>query len=212
MIAVCLLTCDRPELTALCASSFQKYHADRADLVWLHCDGGSLTRENVMLAEAYGFLTLVAPPREQRIGQMATLRIFLEEAIRMDCDWMLWLENDWEAVARIPDEAFLNTTGADTVRLFGEKKMQSGPRMWAGIRRILTQERIVWTPVLPGWEAGFAHWGAGGTLIKTDVLWRQRHQPRLKDVIKAENNLLSLRPVNNLMWCHGLVTTEGVIG
>jgi len=212
MIAVCLLTCDRPELTALAVTSVQKYHQGRTDLLRLHCDGGSLTDENVRLAAAYDFITLTAPCRAERIGQMATLRIFVEAASRAHCDWMLWLENDWEFIAPCPDEAFLNWTSADTVRLFGAKKMRSGPRQWAGTRRIHTQERIEWVPIAAGWEAGYAHWGAGGTLIRREVLARQLHQPRLKDVIIAENNLLSLRPVENLMWCNGLYTTEGVIG
>ena len=212
MIAVCLLTCDRPELTALAVSSFQKYHAGRPDLLLLHCDGGSLTDENVQLAEAYGYRTLMAPPRAERVGQMVTLRAFVKAAVKADCEWILWLENDWEAVAAIPSESFLTLTGAETVRLFGIKKMRSGPRQWAGSRRIHTTEMIKWCPIIPGWEWGKAHWGAGGTLVKTAVLQRQFRQPRLKDVIIAENNLDSWRPTENLMWCHGLHTTEGVIG
>jgi len=212
MIAVCLLTCDRPEMTILAASSFHKYHQARTDLVLLHCDGGSITTENVDIASAYGYLTLVAPPRHQRIGQMATLRYFVEEAVLVKCDWILWLENDWEAVAPIPSEDFLNDSEAETVRLFGTRKMQTGPRQMAGARRIHTHALIDWQPVSPGWEEAYAHWGAGGTLIQTAVLLRQLHQPRLKDVIIAENNLLSWRPVENLMWCHGIETTAGVIG
>lgn len=212
MIAICLLTCDRPELTVLAASSIQKYHPNRKDLLRLHCDGGSVTDENVQLASAYGFTTLIAPKREDRIGQMATLRIFVQKARLEGCDWILWLENDWECVAPLPTEDFLRSSGAETVRLFGEKKMRDGPRQWAGTRRILTQERINWRPAMEGWETARAHWGAGGTLVKTAILERQLHQPRLKDVIKAENYLLSLRPLENLMWCNGLVTTEGVIG
>lgn len=210
MIAVCLLTCDRPELTVLSASSFQKYQTE--DALLLHCDGGSLTDENVQIAKSYAYRTLVAPSRENRIGQMATLRFFVGAAWEAGCHWILWLENDWEAVAPLPTEEFLEWSGAETVRLFGAKKMRSGPRQWAGTRRMNTEERIEWVPVLPGWEGGRAHWGGGGTFVQTDILRRQLHLPRLKDVITAENNLVSLRPVDNLMWCNGLHTTEGVIG
>lgn len=212
MIAVCLLTCDRPELTAWAVSSFQKHHADRKDLLLLHCDGGSLTDENVRLARAYGYQTLVAPRRADRIGQMETLRHFVQKALSESCAWILWLENDWESVAPIPTEAFLHASGAETVRLFGVLKMHEGPRKLAGTRRIGTDERIDWRPAMDGWETGRAHWGGGGTLVKTSILQRQLHQPRLKDVITAENYLLSLRPLENLMWCHGLISTEGIIG
>jgi len=210
MIAVCLLTCDRPELTAIAAESFDRHHR-RRQMLRLHCDCGSgHTEENVSIAKAHGFTTLIAP--DERIGQMATLKVFLEAVTKANCQWLLWLENDWETVAPLPSEQFLRNSGADTVRLFGVKKMRSGPRQWAGSRRILTQEPIDWQPDMPGWESGRAHWGGGGTLVKTEVLQRQIHQSRLKDVIKAENNLLSLRPVENLMWCNGLETTPGVIG
>lgn len=212
MTAICLLTCDRPELTAIAAASFDRHHSARCDQLRLHCDGGSETGENVAIAKAHGFQTLVAPARRDRIGQMATLRIFLDAITRYACDWLLWLENDWETVTPLPSESFLHESGADTVRLFGAKKFRSGPRQWAGARRILTRERIDWQPAMAGWEAARAHWGAGGTLVQAAVLQRQIHQPRLKDVIKAENNLWSLRPIENLMWCRGLVTTAGVIG
>lgn len=214
MIAICLLTCDRPALTEIAASSFSAYHPVRPDLLRLHCDGGSMTGENVEIASKHGFATLVAPPRSERIGQMATLRIFVETCVAMACRWLLWFENDWECVASLPDEEFLDFSRADTVRLFGAKKMRTGPRQWSGSRRILTQEPIDWQPsiALPGWEYGMAHWAGGGSFIKTEVLERQLHQPRLKDVIKAENNLRSLRPLDNVMWCNGLVTTAGVMG
>ena len=213
MIAVCLLTCDRPELTVLAASSFHKHHHARTDLRLLHCDGGSVTSENVDIARAYGYRTLIAPPRAERIGQMATLRHFVAAAGLLECDWILWLENDWEAVGSIPTSTFCDHADVETVRLFGVQKFEDGPRKWSGARRLLTRDRIDWQPhSYFGWECARAHWGAGGTLVKTSVLQRQLHQPRLKDVIKAENNLLSLRPIVNLMWCHGLQTTEGVIG
>ena len=210
MIAVCLLTCDRPALTKLCVSSFVQHHGQRTDLLLLHCDGGSETDENVSLALSHGFLTLCAPSREERIGQMATLRIFLDEVKDAHCPWMLWLENDWETVAQIPTEDFLEQ--ADTVRLFGVRKMRYGHRQLAGSRRMGTEDPIVWTEHAVGWESGRAHWAAGGSLIRTEILERNRSVRRLKDVIEVENNLWSLRPVENLMWCHGVETTAGVMG
>jgi hypothetical protein len=139
----------------------------------------------------------------------------VEEAVAAQCDWMLWLENDWEFVHAVPSPEFfrrLSNEGVETVRLFGTQKMKDGHRRLAGIRRILTRERIDWQPSsILGWEYGRAHWGAGGTLIQTDILQRHLHRSRLKDIIKAENNLRSVRPYVNLMWCNGLITTEGIL-
>lgn len=212
MVAVCLLTCDRPALTAIAAQSFVAYNPGRRELLLLHADGGSETGENVGIARAHGFQTLVAPPRAERIGQMATLRIFLEAVQRAGAEWMVWLENDWESVAALPNERFIATSGMDTIRLFGVRKMRTGPRALAGPHRIGTREPIVWTPAMPGWEQGRAHWGGGGTIVRTDVLTRQVHQPRLKDVITADTALRSLRPLHNLMWSLGLETTPGFLG
>lgn len=212
MLAVCLLTCDRPELTARTVESFAVHNAGRADLCLLHADGGSQMCENVDLAAAHGFHTLVAPLATERIGQMETLRIFLAEVTRQQIGWVVWLENDWESVVAMPSTAFLDDADIETARLFGRLKFRDGKRAPAGRLRIGTTEPIVWQTDRPGWERGRAHWGAGGTIVRTSVLQRQAHQSRLKDVILAENNLVSLRPVENIMWSIGQDTTEGFKG
>lgn len=212
MLAVCLLTCDRPELTARTLASFATHNVGRSDLRLLHADGGSQTKDNVDLAEKYGFWSLVAPGAARRIGQMETLRILLSEVTRLGIDWVVWLENDWESVAPLPSDAFCEAADVETVRLFGRLKFRDGPRAPAGRLRIGTTVPIEWRADRPGWERGRAHWGAGGTIVRTAVLTRQVHQRRLKDVILAENNLVSLRPVENIVWSIGQETTEGFQG
>lgn len=215
-IAVCLLTCNRPELTARTVTTFVEFNRDREDLVLLHCDGGSDTSKNVELAQAAGFRTLVAPRPTARIGQLATLRYFLEFVHIARIPWVLWLENDWESVAPVPaNPGRIGTGHHATVRLFGAMKFRGGHRARAGEHRIGTNDRIRWSPLdtAPGWEWGYAHWGAGGTLIKTSVLVEQaRGATRLKDVITANPSLASVRPVDNVMWSIGEETTAGFMG
>jgi len=216
MIAVCLLTCDRPELTEQSVWSFVKQNNDRLEsFLLLHCDGGSHAPTNCEIAKAAGFRTLVAPSPRQRIGQMTTLLYFLQAARKYEADWIVWLENDWESVAPLPSDVFIETSGADTIRLFGAKKFRDGPRQNAGPHRIGTNDHILWEPWpgrTPGWEMGLAHWGAGGTMIRTDILARCSHLRRLKDVITHTTDLQSLRPLENIMWSIGHESTEGIIG
>lgn len=215
-IAVCLLTCDRPELTAVTVESFVRFNQGRADLTLLHADGGSQTDENCAIAEAAGFHTLIKPT--QRIGQLATLKFFLREVQAQLIPWVLWLENDWESVAPVPREPFpgcYGRVGTKTVRLFGVRKFRNGKRALAGRYRIGTTDRIKWSeiPSAPGWEWGYAHWGAGGTIIKTEVLARQMATAqRLKDVITADTHLPTVRPRENIMWSIGEETTRGFQG
>jgi hypothetical protein len=105
-VAVCLLTCDRPELTEPTARSFVAWNGVRSDLRLLHADGGSTGFANLNIAKRHGFRTIAAAG--ERIGQMETLRIFAREAFNLGADWMLWLENDWESVAEIPTGSFLD--------------------------------------------------------------------------------------------------------
>jgi len=145
---------------------------------------------------------------------MTTLLYFLQEARKYEADWIVWLENDWESVAPLPSHAFMaEATGVvDTIRLFGAKKFLDGPRQNAGPHKIGTREPIVWSPWSPNWEFGLAHWGAGGTMVRTDILARCSHLRRLKDVITHTTDLPSLRPMENIMWSIGHESTEGIIG
>lgn len=219
-LAVCLLTLDRCDLTAITVRSFVEHNRARlGDFELLHCDGGSAWPRNVEIAKRYGFRTLLAPPATERVGQFVCLLAFLDGAYAAGADWMLWLENDWQSVKPLPwPEAFRE--GVETVRLFGELKFQSGRRRRAGRFRIGTNELIEWhRSAVDGWEEGFAHWGGGGTAIRVEALEhliaraRGRHpSPRLKDVIAADPRLVSLRPTENVMWSIGLETTPGMIG
>lgn len=213
MIAVCLLTCDRAELTEQAASSFIAHNDARNDLAFLHCDGGSATFANCNIAKRHGFKTIFAPC--QRVGQMETFRAFFTEVERIKADWILWLENDWISERAIPSAMFFDAAEASavqTVRLFGENKMKSGPRAPAGKHRMGTKEPISWRPSpFPGWEEGLAHWACGGSLIRAVTVREFVHLPSLKEIMLRWNALRSLRPRENIMWSIGPETTPGFI-
>lgn len=212
MIAVCLLTCDRAELTEESARTFSEHNSSRDDLTFLHADGGSATFANVNIARRYGFRTIFAPL--VRVGQIETLNVFFAEVQRLGADWILWLENDWVSEHSLPSSVFLDQAKASviqTVRLFGERKMKSGRRAPAGKHRMGTKEPIDWRPSLAfeGWEEGLAHWAGGGSLIQTATVRQFIHLSSLKEVMLRWNALRSLRPKQNLMWSIGVDTTPG---
>lgn len=216
MIAVCLLTCGREELSSRTVVSFREHNRGRSDLILLHADaGGPDTLRNRVIALNGGFRTVHAPT--ERVPQMASFRALLEEAALKGAEFVLWLENDWESVAPIPtlDELREHAeAGIVTFRLFGKRKMrEDGPRALAGEHRIGTKDKIDWQPTAGGkWEAGLAHWAAGGSIATLAYLESQYHRKRLKDVITARNDLPSLRVTENIMWHIGEQTTEGFQG
>lgn len=216
MIAVCLLTCGRDDLTVRTAHSFEFFNAGlRSDLICLHADcGGHGPHRDV---ETFGFRTVHAP--RERVPQMVSYRALIEEAALKGAEFVLWLENDWESVAPIPTLDWLRKArdehGIVTWRLFGERKMRGdGPRAMAGEHRIGTKDRVHWIDCLEfeGWQRGHTHWAAGGSIATLAHLESQLHRPRLKDVITAKNDLPTMRPVQNVLFHIGHETTPGFQG
>jgi len=223
MIAVCLLTCGhaggRGELTERTVESFEQHNQGRPDLIRLHADCG-LTWASTDWVEGRGYVSVHEKREGLHVPQMVSFRQLVEAAALKGAEFVLWLENDWESAAPIPSIEVLRA-GRDGPlkvvqwRMFGKRKMQKdGPRALAGEHRIGTKEKISWKPApgWKGWEFGFAHWGAGGTIATLDFLEEQLFRNRLKDVITSKNDLPTLRTVSNRLWHIGDVTTEGFRG
>lgn len=218
MLAVCLLTCgpERVAETARTASTFKAHNRGRKDVVLLHVDGGGEgSRVNQTIAAGHGFETISAP--RKRVGQIESLRAFLADRRVTTSNFVLWLENDWESERPLPPPEFFKANGHFAqVRLYGARKMKGdGPRALAGTHIIGTKTPIDWRPLErePGWEKGRCHWGAGGTLVKPSILLGGAYEAaRLKDIIVAANNCVTIRPVENILWHIGEKTTEGFFG
>lgn len=207
-IAVCLLTCNRAELTEITAKSFTGFNRGVEGIELLHADGGSDTSDNADIARRYGFRSLNEP--EHRIGHMQTVRLFIHEAQAVKADWLLMLENDWESVGPLPPSDFFERASSqriETIRLFGTHKMRE---RIAGEYRLGTKEKIIWKPwTEPGWEWGRAHWGCGGTLIRTDLIAALANRQNVKVIMRERNEMLSIRPRANIMFSNGMETTPG---
>lgn len=216
MIAVCLLTCGPERLAVTCETvgSFLAFNSGRRDMILLHADGGGAgARENCDVAEDAGFTTIAAPA--DRVGQIESFRSFMGFVLADPAiEAIAWFENDWASAKPLPPIDFLHRwPGVDQFRLYGDRKMRGyGPRAPAGDKHIRTKRPLEWSQSKEsGWEHGYAHWGAGGTIVRPRAIKPWLDLPRLKDVIVA-TDLDTMRPKENILWHIGEATTRGFFG
>lgn len=218
-LAICLLTCDRPEYTkatlkSLIATNWQLVCGIDADTILLHADDGSISDRNDKLASQYFFKKVYGRPKGNRGGAGIALRSMWRSAVEMGATHILHLENDWEIVAPIP-----LFPGADTVRLYGRKKERGeGPRSRTGQHIAGTSEKIQWIPsAYPGYElAQEASWGGPPSITKAAILIAATEPddpPRsIKEITKALARIYSIRPIENIVFHIGEQKTPGTWG
>lgn len=205
-LAVCLLTADRPDYTADTVASFVE-KADEPGFIRLHADDGSERRDNIQIAAAGDFETVYATTN--RRGPITALKCMWTKAASLGATHILHLENDIEFVSPLP------RFDIECVRLYGEHKARSGPRMQTGPNIIGTKEPIVWTEAFDTingnkWFRGFAHWAGMPSITETELLLRGvMHAECIKDICFALPRLESLRPMRNLTWHVGDKRTPG---
>jgi hypothetical protein len=193
MIAVGLVTCERPRYTLRTLASFLRYHS-RSAFCLLHADDASQTSVNALLAQAAGFQTIYTAPH--RAGPLPALQALVAAAGRAGASHFCYLENDWEWVGPMPQGLHV-----ECVRFYGATKARSGPRAPTGTRRLGTSEQIQWSPCGQGWEYGQAHWGGPPSLTLLPLLAPVVAQAQtFKQVSLLLPTLATLRPVTNLVW------------
>jgi hypothetical protein len=196
-IAVLLQTCGREDLTRRTVESFVRYNLPR-DCLLLHADDESVGPENIAIAKEGWFNTVFAPV--ERLGQMAGLKAMCAEveACRRRAKWIVYLESDWLTVKKWPWN-LRHLPDVETVRLFGERKAQEGPRAMAATNCLATGRPIEWHSDMPGIEYGLAHFVAP-SITRADVLLPLvRECATVKDICRARP-LRSVRPVENVVW------------
>lgn len=194
MIALCLQTCDRPELTARTLASFVAFN-DPARFLLLHGDDASRDLDNHNLAKAAGFRTVVQT--SVRMGVIAVRRALFDQAAARHADWVLLLENDCESVRSFPWPLFEFVSqfpGIYCLRLFGAFK---GPNEtdpckavseWASSGDPVRWKRLVKAPE-PA-EIGTIHWTAQPAVTRTSEAvsiqlghWRDLRKARTVRVV-----------------------------
>lgn len=198
-IAVCLLTSGRPEYTETTLRTFSQHNSGRDDLLLLHADDGSADQLNIDLARAHGFRTVHRSP--VRTGGIPALRAMWTAAWQMGARRILHLENDFEWVGAVPDIEW------PCVRLYGEFKGRGA--LHEATRRIdlVTRKTVDWQPHhVPGWERGLIHMGGPPSIVDIDLLMPRIERARvLKDI--GMFTIDTIRPVENIVWHIGAITT-----
>ena len=197
ILAVCLLTADRPEYTADTVLSYMNNTEEPGHLRF-HADDGSERRDNIQIAAAGDFETVYATT--ERRGPVSALRVMWTRAAAAGATHILHLENDIELVAPLP------RFNAESVRLYGERKARSGPRQMVGPHRMGTKDPIEWREEFSDlrgniWSRGRAHWGGMPSITRTELLLRAiTCAETFKDISLTLNSMDTLRPRNNLAW------------
>lgn len=209
MLAVCLLSCGRPDLTRRTVESFIRHNAPGLhEMKLLHAvDECGKADPNWTIANTWGFRCVHAP-RERR-GLMAGLRALVSAAGASGCDRFLWLENDWESVEAVP--LFAGPDGnVQCLRLYGVDKQADGTRP-AGRKNMVTGEKITWRRIRGGfWEAGGAHFGGAPSICSVgQFLPHLDAATSMKDLARRVGSLRTLRVVDNIVWHIGDEGTPG---
>ena len=204
-LAVCLLTCDRPNYTKTTLESFSLYNPDirHQPRTLYHADDGSTALDNYVLASKYAFTTVWGA--KKRTGQGAALNAMWARAAEEGATHILHLENDWQWTAPIPAPP----EEAVCLRLYGAQKARGGPRAATGTRTLPGNELTAWTPLEGGlWERGRTHWAGPPSITDVSFLLPAANgAARIKDITNRLT-LDTLRPVENIVWHIGEETTQ----
>lgn len=204
MIAVCLLTSGREAYTRQTLKSFMAHNPGAAErFILLHADDGSNNSANELAAKFHDFETVHRSP--VRTGGAPTLRTMWREAARRGADRILHLENDWQWTGPVPDIEW------PCVRLYGEwKGRDKGLEERSGTVHLGTREHVTWrTHSVPRWEVATIHWGGPPSITSTDLLLEAAAGADKIGAIARRLSVSTIRPLENLVWHIGLVTTGG---
>ena len=220
-IAVCLITCDRPELTARTLETFTR-HNTGVDFMKLQADDASKTAENIKLGKKHGFeLAVSKPAGAERMGNHDTRRRIILAARKRGAKYVLILENDWISVRPVPLEAAAEVFQNPAIyafRLFGVNKELSPDglpcRRSTPVHRGKDNKCPGWKPLVgfsEPLEVGDIHWGTPPTITRIgEVVWlhegtRKESEIRTKC---GEIDMLTARVVDNVVWHIGYKRTD----
>lgn len=203
-IAVCLITCERPDYTRRTLETFCALN-DTSRFMLLHGDDASDGDDNLELAREAGFETVFRG--QSRVGGQANRRAVVREAVHLGADQVLMLENDWESVRPFPwplyEYAFARLD-VWCMRLYGQfKEVGRRPAGTLDAGRGVPAE---WAPLAgapePA-EIGHIHWGAPPAVASAEcVKWLLESTEKDGDAMRLSGRIddLTVRPVRNVVY------------
>lgn len=209
-IALCLLTCDRPELTARTVKSMQE-HLPLEMFELFHGDDCSVSARNETIALEAGFRTVVKT--NSRAGVSAMWRSLIERARKRKVDAVLMMENDWEWVRTLRFEEIcdiLEDPEVYYIRFFGVNKERGG-RPCGSTHAAKGFKDPNWRPYRAGWEIGDIHWGypPNVTRLPEAVLLSKGTSESQCRTFSGHLSKLCVRPLENYVFHIGEDRTKG---
>lgn len=216
-IAVCLITCDRPEYTARTVESFRDNNAGtglgRFEL--LHADDASTSPENYKLANDAGFVTAIT--HNTRRGVTRTIADAVGYAHSLGHSHVLVLENDWESARPFPWDLFdyfLAVPVAYTLRLTSQFKewdeaKKCGRRPFGTDHAGRGNKPVRWDALMDApepAEMGMIHWGNPPAVTRVkEALWlldgtRSEKECREKSGALEVGSDFTIRPAFNVFY------------
>lgn len=210
-IAICLLTCNRPEITRRTVETM-KNHIDLSKFILLHGDDNSNTYENHVIARKAGFKTVVQT--QKRSGVSVMWQNLIKSAKKAGADWVLMQENDWEwdrplRIGELRD--ILTDNDIYYIRLFGENKERDGSSC---CKTHLGKGKVAdWVFYKDGWEMGDIHWGYPPNLtrIKEALFLSNVNKESDAQRLSGKINKLCVRSKRNFVYHIGETRTEGFL-
>jgi hypothetical protein len=190
-IDVVLLTCERPNYSAVTSATFRRLNAEAIKAgrlrLW-HADDASATpgfREDV---GRWGWAPLVHT--SARVGVTDMVRRIARRLEHQGAEWMLLLENDWESARPLPwpvIEAVQARGDIYALRLYGTHKGRGGT-IPAGTRhRGRGGADPGWVDAVAGgetYQVGDIHWGNPPSVAKVaQVAWLHKAARAERDTI-----------------------------
>jgi len=197
VIACCLQTCDRYDLTLRTLETFAQ-HNDLSKFRLLHADDASTDQEQMLdLVKYYGFRTVFLS--RERIGMRMVRWGLISAAVRRGADWIFLLENDIETLRPFPWELFEHVQKHPEVsclRLYGRFKdaARTDPCLTTHKRR--NHEPVRWRPFRDAPEAaqiGQIHWSAQPCVTNAQMLLRHHQTSEEPDgwTVRVKKNVVS---------------------
>jgi hypothetical protein len=206
VIAVCLQTCDRYELTTRTLETFAA-HNDLSQFRLLHADDASQDSQAMLsLVKSYGFRTVVHS--EERLGCTMMRWCLIASAIKRGAEWILLLENDIETLRPFPWALFEYVAKQDEIyclRLYGRYKDADRKDPCLTTHKHRMHLPVQWRPFKGAPEAsqiGDIHWSAQPAVTRAKPLL-QHHKTG------ADPDGMTVRVKKNVMAHIGAERTPG---
>ena len=210
--ALCLLTCNRPELTRQTVTSLQKY-VPLQDFILLHGDDSSDCRENHDIAKSVGFKTVFQTRTRRGVAFM--WNSLIHQAKDNGAQFVFMQENDWQWIRPL-DPQIIKTFQKDeslyNMRFWGafkdeQKQLKSVP---------LHQSKGIepnWKPYMQGWEVGDIHWCYPPNITRIEEAIYLSRGEREGACIERSRHIskLVLRPTQNYVFHIGHERTGGFV-